>query len=88
MNNVELKTCPICGEDFEPTGCNQTYCSRKCFKAQYNATVKESDFPYYICAECGQKCKLNFFPKKNILGWKDFECPNCGFKRDKNTELS
>jgi len=80
------KYCLCCDEPFTPTSGKQEYCTRKCYKKHYNKTCKTSDYPFYSCPDCGERTKLDFFPKRNQKMWDELICPNCGEPR-KNTEL-
>jgi len=48
--------------------------------------AKQVIIHFYSCPDCGERTKLDFFPKRNQKMWDELICPNCGEPR-KNTEL-
>ena len=88
------KKCKVCGTPFTAIKTNQYFCSRKCFKKDYNVRKREerkldretnpARYGWYICSACGLKTPLPYSPKRYKLKFETFECPECGTPRFKN----
>jgi DNA-directed RNA polymerase subunit RPC12/RpoP len=75
--------CQNCNTCFVPRTRRNKWCSRKCFFAYYRKKLKISQFPNFICSNCGKVMQLDFHPKMNEKRWENFECPHCKHKQNK-----
>lgn len=90
------KKCKVCGTPFVAIKSNQYFCSRKCFKKDYNIrkrTERRIDretnperFGAYICSHCGLRTPLPYSPKRYRAKFETFECPGCKLPRFPNPE--
>lgn len=77
------KACKTCGEDYTAIKATQLFCSRKCFRKDYNMRpVKDNEpnlkYPAYACPHCNRRSLLNFNPAKHMARFDAYECPYCG----------
>lgn len=89
------KECKVCGTPFVAIKTNQYFCSRKCFKKDYNIRKREERrvdretnperFGAYICSHCGLRTPLPYSPKRYKVKFESFVCPGCGTPRFKDT---
>lgn len=88
------KKCRVCDTPFVAIKTNQYFCSRKCFKKDYNARKREerrvdretnpARFGYYNCTFCGEKTILPFSPKRYKAQFETYKCPVCETPRFKD----
>ena len=74
----------------------QYFCSRKCFKKDYNARKREerkvdretnpARFGWYNCTACGARTPLPYSPKRYKVKFETYECPECHLPRFKDPE--
>jgi len=77
-----FKFCANCEKPFETDRPKQMFCSRDCFKSNYIQKLKVEKPPEFCCPKCGGITKLYFNPRKEKELWKNFVCPNCGYKKE------
>lgn len=79
------KNCKTCGKQFTAIKTTQFFCSRKCFRKDYNKKKREEEqnrpkkYPGYNCANCKKISLMNFDPISNSKMFDEFECPYCGY---------
>ena len=88
------KKCKVCGNSMVAIKTNQYFCSRKCFKKDYNIRKREerkydrennpARYGYYQCTACGLKSILPYSPKRYKARFETYECPGCHTPRFKN----
>lgn len=89
------KKCKVCGTPFTAIKTNQYFCSRKCFKKDYNIRKREerrvdretnpARFGWLVCSHCGLKSPLPYSPKRYKVKFESYACPGCGVPRFKDT---
>jgi len=83
IKKIKKKTCKECGKLYSPTNYRQMYCSRNCFRINYTRRLNINKFPIYKCGHCGTETKLDFSPKRDLVKWEAYCCPECGYNNKK-----
>ncbi len=80
-----LRECKTCGTEFDSIKDAHIFCSRKCFKKDYNIRMRDKRgtaqrYPFYSCQFCGSSCSLTFDPSTldGAIRFNTFKCPSCG----------
>jgi len=73
--------CTQCGTPFKQRHLKHKFCSRQCY-SRYYRTQHKTQFPTYICPNCGKKTQLDFYPNTSKYKWSLFRCAGCDSKKD------
>jgi len=84
MTIYQKKICRFngCGKTFTPVKERHYFCTRQCFCRWYARNTKESKYPIFACPSCGEKVKLNFYPKQSEQKQRGLICPRCQYRND------